>query len=88
MKDCFDGLFSWNLFFLHQNGSANRKSVDEQIDVIVPVDESTSKKRVAYEKAAKLRFDSKKPVVGTDHKRNAMHVSCVILFKLKRLSNC
>lgn len=65
-------------FFLNQNGTNNRKSIDEQIDVVVPVDESTRKKRVAYEKAEKVRFDSKKPVVGIDHKRNAMHVSCLI----------
>ncbi|KAJ6637931.1 RNA exonuclease 1 like [Pseudolycoriella hygida] len=53
------------------NGCDNRKSIDEQLES--PAEESTGRKRVAYEKAEKLRSDSKKPVVGADHKRNAMH---------------
>ncbi|KAG4075880.1 hypothetical protein HA402_003706 [Bradysia odoriphaga] len=55
------------------NGSSKRKSIEEPMDVVAPVDESTRKKRVAYDKAEKLRSDSMKPVVGIDHKRNAMH---------------
>lgn len=49
------------------------------MDVIAPVDESTRKKRVAYEKADKLRSDSKRTVVGIDHKRTAIHVSLSVL---------
>lgn len=50
---------------------------------LATVDESSRKKRVAYDKAEKSRPQSTKAVVGVDYKRNAMHVSSAIFILSK-----
>lgn len=73
MHENYQTIITMVFIIFFQSSNAVRKSTEDEIVVTAPVDEVNRKRRIAYEKAEKVR-DSKRPVVGIDHSRNALHV--------------